>query len=193
MEASQAPNMVDTNVVWNTGGNGIYQHDCDELIIAHNLVGRSADAAVRMQICRGRNVLGRLSTAKRNRILNNVFVDNVRPLAVSDPDNTSDYNLFGGGGGPFELAAWQESHGWDKHSVTMRIDARLDPKTLELTWRPAETAGPTCPPVPGITHDFFGRARAGDRSSPGPFAKSAEGERSVLPLNRGWLPRSAAE
>ena len=82
MDASQKPNLVDTNFVWGTHGNGIYQHDCDELIIAHNFVGKSADAAVRMQICQGRIVKGRLSTAKRNKILNNIFFDNVQQLAI---------------------------------------------------------------------------------------------------------------
>ena len=37
MEASQEPNLVDNNIVWGTRGNGIYQHDCDELIIALNI------------------------------------------------------------------------------------------------------------------------------------------------------------
>ena len=94
MEASQKPNLVDTNFVWGSHGNGIYLHDCDELIIAHNFVGKSADAAVRMQICQGRMVNGRLTTARRNKILNNVFFDNKRPLAISDRDNTADYNVF---------------------------------------------------------------------------------------------------
>ena len=57
MEASQAPNMVDTNFVWATRGNGIYQHDCDELIIAHNFVGQSGREALRMKTCKDRIVL----------------------------------------------------------------------------------------------------------------------------------------
>ena len=118
MEASQKPNMVDTNFVWGTRGSGIYQHDCDELIIAQNFVGKSADAAVRMQICQGRMVNGRFSTARRNKILNNVFFDNALPLAISDPDNASDNNVFAPAPGtPFDLARWQAATGWDKHSL----------------------------------------------------------------------------
>ena len=49
IEASFEPNLIDGNVVWGTRGNGIYQHDCDELVIAHNLVANSSNAGVRMQ------------------------------------------------------------------------------------------------------------------------------------------------
>ncbi|OHB82614.1 MAG: hypothetical protein A2V98_15575 [Planctomycetes bacterium RBG_16_64_12] len=168
MEASQAPNMVDTNFVWGTQGNGIYQHDCDELVIAHNFVGQSSEDALRMQICQGREVLGRLSTARRNRILNNLFVAGDSMLFISDPDNVSDHNVFALGRKPFDLAEWQNSHGWDKNSLVADVQAAFDPDTLELTW---STRGevPECPPVDGITHDFFGRPRAAGPVLPGPF------------------------
>lgn len=61
-------------------------------------------AAVRMQVCQGREVLGRPSTAKRNKILGNLFVDHPRPLAISDAENTCDYNLFGASDALFDLA-----------------------------------------------------------------------------------------
>jgi hypothetical protein len=167
MEASQAPNLVDNNVVWATRGNGIYQHDCDELVIAHNLVAGSTDAAVRMQICRGRMVGGRLSTAKRNKIVGNVFVDHARPLAISDPENSSDYNVFDASR-PFDLAKWQSAHGWDRHSAATKLTVRLDEKTLTLSCA-LEGRLPTCPIVPGVGLDFFGTPRAKAGTVPGPF------------------------
>jgi len=169
MEASQAPNLVDTNLVLFTRGNGIYQHDCDELVIAQNLVVASTDAAVRMRICQGRKVQGRLTTARRNKILNNLFVDHARPLAISDPDNVSDFNIFVNRDAPFDLGKWQEAHDWDRHSRTAALQVQFDPATLELTWT-AEGELPRVPRVDRITHDFWRTPRTGEATAPGPFA-----------------------
>ena len=170
MEASQKPNLVDTNFVWGTRGSGIYQHDCDELIIAHNFVGQSTDAAVRMQICEGRMVNGRLSTAKRNKILNNIFFDNALQLAISDPDNLSDSNVFAPAPEkPFDLAKWQETTGWDKHSLATILQIELTPATLELRWA-GQAELPAFPGVPGVAHDFWRRPLGKEKVAPGPFA-----------------------
>jgi alpha-N-arabinofuranosidase len=168
MEASQVPNLVDHNVVWDTTGSGIYQHDCDELTIVHNLVGRSSDAGVRMQICQNRMVGGRLSTAKRNKILGNILVDNGSPLAISDPENTSDWNVFGRSRKPFDLAQWRKTRGWDEHSVAAAIEATLDPESLELAWF-VRGKVPACPRIDAITHDFFNQPRLGETTAPGPL------------------------
>lgn len=61
----RAPNLVDHSFVWETEGIGIYQHDCDELAVAHNLVGRSTKEAIKMRVNKGPNVGGRLASAKR--------------------------------------------------------------------------------------------------------------------------------
>ncbi len=170
MEASQKPNLVDTNFVWGTRGNGIYQHDCDELIIAHNFVGRSSDAAVHMRICPGRIVNGRPTTARRNKILNNIFFDNVIPLAISDPDNLCDNNVFAAAPGrPFDLAKWQETTGWDKHSLATTLQIELTPAILELRWA-AKVELPAFPRVPGVALDFWRRPLGDGKVAPGPFA-----------------------
>jgi alpha-N-arabinofuranosidase len=187
MEASQAPNLVDTNFVWGTQGTGIYQHDCDELTVAHNLVGRSTGAGVRMQVCQGRIVAGRLSTARRNKILNNVLIDNGVPLAVSDPDNVIDYNLFAAGmkqplqAKPFDLAAWQKAHGWDEHSLVARVRAELNPGTLEFTWS-AESPIPAVPRLDRVRGDFWRRPFAAATVPPGPFGAVP---REPMPIELG--------
>ncbi|MBN2292489.1 MAG: right-handed parallel beta-helix repeat-containing protein, partial [Pirellulales bacterium] len=168
MEASQAPNMVDTNIVWATRGNGIYQHDCDELIIAHNFVGQSTQNALLMRVCKDRIVLGRPTTAKRNKILNNIFLGDAM-LSISDPDNMSDHNVFVTPNRPFDLAAWRAKHGWDRNSVAATVRATFNTKTLEFTWSAAEPI-PECPAVDGITHDFFDRLRQAGTVMPGPFS-----------------------
>ncbi len=169
MEASQQPNLVDHNLVWGTRGNGIYQHDCDELTIAHNLVAHSRDAAVRMQVCQGRTVLGRPTTARRNKILNNVFLNHARPLAISDPDNVSDCNVFAGPDKGFDLVAWQAKTGWDKRSVRAALEATLDPATLAISVRSLEPL-PLFPRLPLLNCDFLGRPADASQAPPGPFA-----------------------
>jgi hypothetical protein len=189
MEASQVPNLVDHNVVWGTKGNGIYQHDCDELVIAHNLVGHSSDAGVRMQVCQGRIVGERVSTAKRNKILNNILVANGRPLAISDAENTIDYNLFAPGREAFDLAAWRQKHRWDRHSVSAEIAVALDPETLELNLS-ARSPLPKCPQVAHLAFDFFGKPRLGEDVLPGPFAElPPAGIRLLMPPREGPAER----
>jgi hypothetical protein len=168
MEASQRPNLVDNNFVWGTRGSGIYQHDCDELTIAHNLVGASSDAPVRMQICPGRMVGGRLTTAKRNRVLNNLFIDNARLPAISDPDNLCDWNALAGSKQVSGLEAWRQGKGWDKHSVVLRLSPAFNPANLRFTW-PAGEALPEVPGIAGVGFDLLGRAWLNDKARPGPF------------------------
>jgi len=170
MEASQVPNLVDHNFLWGSTASGIYQHDCDELVVAHNFVAQSADAGVRMQICRGRIVGGRLSTAKRNKILGNILVENGSPLAISDAENTSDYNVFGPGRRPFDLARWQTERGWDQHSVAADVHAEFDPETLQLTWWIAGRVPQSARLAP-MTNDFLGRPYVGATIPPGPFGE----------------------
>ena len=75
MEASQKPNMVDTNVVWGTRGNGIYQHDCDELHRRPQLRRQERRAAPYADLPRPNRQWPFLDR-RRNKILNNVFFDN---------------------------------------------------------------------------------------------------------------------
>jgi alpha-L-arabinofuranosidase len=173
MEASQQPNLVDDNFVWGTRGAGIYQHDCDELVIAHNLVGASTEAPVRMQVCLGRKVGGRLTTARRNRVVNNIFVNNGSLPAILDPDNVCDWNLLAGSNQTAGLEAWRESKGWDKHSLVLDLRPDFDPATLRFAWKAALPL-PTVPAAGRCSFDLLGRPRDGAEVQPGPFASGPE-------------------
>ncbi len=171
MEASQRPNLVDRNIVWGSSGHGIYQHDCDQLVIAHNLVVDSRQAGVCMRICQGRIVGGRPVTAKRNRILGNVLVNAAPMLSVSDPENESDYNVFAPGPNrPFDLAAWQTAREWDEHTRTVIVGLSLDPERLLLTWS-SVASWPEVPRIEAITHDFLGRPLSSNTAVAGPFGQ----------------------
>jgi hypothetical protein len=169
MEASQQPNLVDHNIVIGSTGNGIYQHDCDHLVIAHNLIAHCGDAGIRMRICEGRKVGGRLTTAKHNTILGNIVVDVTSMLAISDRENRCDHNVFVPGRAAFDLQEWQQSTGWDEHSAVAEVQLDFDPEAPELVLRPAD-AIPPVPRLGAITHDFLARKRQGETTPAGPFA-----------------------
>ena len=176
MEASQVPNLVDRNFVWGTTGNGIYQHDCDELTIAQNFVGRSSDAGIRMQVCQGRIVGDRVSTARQQDRRQHPR----RQRAAAGhlrPGQRLDDNLFSSSRKPFDLAAWQKKHGWDKHSVKIELEAAFDSRTLELTWKGSGRV-PDCPRPAAITSDFRDHPFS-DRWSSCPFATVPSGRTTI--------------
>ncbi|MBE0535099.1 MAG: right-handed parallel beta-helix repeat-containing protein, partial [Phycisphaerae bacterium] len=152
MEASQVPNLVDNNIVINTTGSAIYQHDCDELTIAHNLIIDCTKHAVEMRICQGRMVNGRLSTCKRNTVVNNLFIRAARGTWFLDDDNSADRNIFAECGPEFDFAAWK-AKGFAANSRTAKIAAAFDPATQTLTWSTPDTL-PNVPAAPACTHDY---------------------------------------
>ncbi|MHC4110589.1 MAG: right-handed parallel beta-helix repeat-containing protein [Planctomycetota bacterium] len=168
IEASQVPNIVDRNFVWNVKGSGIYQHDCDELTVAHNFVAECTKEAVEMRICQGRMVGGRLSTCKRNRVLNNIFVKARRGVSFIDDDNLSNCNIFVDCGGPFDFNAWQKK-GFGPNSKRAKINASFNQQTLGFTWSTEETLS-EFRKLEICTHDFFGSAWKGKKAPAGPFS-----------------------
>jgi hypothetical protein len=171
MEASQKTNLVDHNIVWGVHGDqgvGIYQHDCDELIIAHNLIGACTHEAVKMRANENRRVLGRYATALRNKILNNIFVGNGRTLSIYYSDNACDYNVFGQVPDSFSLDDWRQANTWDNNSSIIDMQAQFDPINLLLEW----SVNQSVPDVPGLDvcrTDFYGHPRDKKTTSPGPF------------------------
>jgi hypothetical protein len=137
-------------------------------------------AGIRMNVNKSRMVLGRLATAKRNRILNNVLVRSGQPLAIADPDNVCDYNLVAKSDPPFDLAAWQAKTGWDKHSVVVELEAAFDVPTRQVTWRSLD-ALPCFPRVERVDWDLAGRRLEGPQVLPGPFVKEPAVPTLLLP------------
>ena len=167
IEASQVPNIVDRNFIWNVTGSGIYQHDCDELTVAHNFVANCTKQGVEMRICEGRMVNGRLSTCKRNRVLNNILVGSPDGVWFIDDDNISDRNIFVDCGPPFDFAAWQKK-GFDKNGLAAKINVALDVKKLAFTWSTAEKL-PMFERLEPCGYDFFDSPCKTDKVPAGPF------------------------
>ncbi|HSA95142.1 MAG TPA: right-handed parallel beta-helix repeat-containing protein [Acidobacteriota bacterium] len=206
LEASHDPNMIDNNLIWKAtegagggsynmpghGGWGITVDGSDETVIAHNLVGLTQDAAIKFRAIESRIVSGRGGTARRNKVLNNIFYRCGKAIDLANTDNTVDGNLYtkdwGGtrdetqsvGRGlnwvpdagttlRLDLDAWRKFFGFDKAgaSADMTIDVDLD--ALTMTWSVAG-AVPQVATGKAFLTDLVGED-AGAARKPGPLAR----------------------
>ena len=185
------------------GGHGIYTHDTDRLIVAHNLVFDCEGSGIHVSLGQpGRvAIVGRGAICRDNRVLNNVVLNCGRYVHFGRPHNQADGNLYVGRvsayvsrfqiGEPLEnldWSAWQEFHGFDRGG--QRVDAAspvfevLDDDRLRVKL-PAEL--PTVPALP-----FYLDAQEADaepqRVLPGPFDSA---ERWAQPIDLDPRQRAA--
>ena len=205
LEASQFPNMIDNNIIWKAtegagggsynmpghGGWGITVDGSDETVLAHNLIGLTQDAAIKFRNIDSRIVGTRGGTARRNKVLANIFFRCGKAIDFSNQDNTADGNLYtrdwGGVSGEeqsvgrglnwipdagailrLDLDAWRKYFGFDKNGAyaDMAIDVDLD--GLTMTWSAAgEVPRLEAPEL--LRRDLLGRD-AGASREPGPLA-----------------------
>jgi hypothetical protein len=161
VELTQDPDMVDNNIVWDTEGNGIYEHDTGNQIFAHNLVGRSSGAAFCL---RGKETDRRLRGAEMvyggHQVLNNLLYQNAKTNVFGDRPPVFDGNLDRG------------------------FTAALDARTLTLTLGHTGKL-PSLKPVPDVARDFFEKKRRA--IVPGPFSRMPK-RPAVLSLWRSTNP-----
>jgi hypothetical protein len=191
MEVNLQQNQIDDNIIWDvrnaepgTGGqrgcagSGIFVNASDKVAIAQNLIGRCDNSGIFMIVRPDRAGTG---TASENKVFNNIFTKCDRSAIVFlNPNNQSDGNLFAdmpyqflgfftGDSKKFmTLAAWRETHGWDKNSAVVEMQIDLDPESLELTILSKDPI-PQFSTFNQIESDMFGKA-SGDRRYPGPLA-----------------------
>ena len=149
VEASYQPNLVDQNILWNTDGHGIYEHDSTGQVFAHNLIAHSSKCGLHLHgKITDRRVDGREMVYGRHTVRNNVLIGNAQPSQfLGEPSDVAD-------------------------NVQEGATARLDLQRMTLTWS-TPAAGTSCKPVTGIAHDLLGRAREGHKTCAGPFARPA--------------------
>jgi hypothetical protein len=184
-EGSQYHNMVDHNVIWNCKTYGVYQHDCDRLVVANNLIGECAKEPIRMQGGGGKRIIGgRVTTCKRNRVVGNIFYAAKGQPFFKDKENVSDFNLFVDppGAEPFDLAKWQSKMGWDTHSSRVVATIKLDRTSWTLHQNPVARC-PLVPRQPPVAVDFFDTPTLGKTIPLGPFAES--NNKPIIRLRRG--------
>ncbi len=163
VEASQTPNLVDHNVIWNIDGQGVRVADSDNVIIAYNLFGHVSEELVVARVATDRTSNGRKLTSTGNRILNNLVVDQGKPIDSGDPSNLADYNIYVSAQTPLKPV---KDAG--EHSTSIRADVQFDPIRMKLTWKSPDPI----PAVPGVKYceeDFFHRKRTTENNIAGPF------------------------
>ncbi len=165
-EASNVLNLIDHNVIYNVEqGNGVYQRDCDGLLIAHNLIRNCANAGVCIRKTPSRD---RVGICTNNLILNNVIAECGVAFDFDVMDNVSDYNILSRLSDGFDFSAWQES-GLDEHSATVELDLTIDPADPSLVWSSKADAVPMVSREKQLSLDYFGRPYPGDDITAGPF------------------------
>jgi hypothetical protein len=147
LEASTRLNLVDQNIIWDTRGNGIYEHDGRGQVFAHNLIGKCTGAGIRSAgKVTDRKVHGEPIVGGAHRILNNILVDNTKPVDTRGPASEIEGNL------------------------SDQAVLALDPATRVLTWSVKVSVAPGFR-LETITHDFSGASRTGQAILPGPFIR----------------------
>ncbi len=204
LEASQFPNMIDDNIIWKAtegagggsynmpghGGWGITVDGSDETVLAHNLIGLTQDAAIKFRNIESRVVGSRGGTARRNKVLNNIFYRCGKAIDFSNADNTADGNLYtrdwGGardeeqsvGRGlnwipdagailRLDLDAWRKYFGFDKNGGYADLSIDVDLDALTMTWSVAGDV-PRLPAAKPFQRDLLDRT-SGALREPGPL------------------------
>jgi len=147
IEASQKPNMIDRNVIWDTHGAGIYEHDCCGQIFAHNFIAKATGPALRLRgKVTDRKVDGQPILSGQHVAINNILFENQQTIESRHEQKDLSGNLSEG------------------------IVAAFDRETLTLTWHITADL-PECHPLKPITRDFFGKPWPSGALPPGPFSK----------------------
>jgi hypothetical protein len=197
LEASHDTDMLDHNVIWKAtegkggtephnlgplGGWGITLEGTDHAVIAHNLIGYTQDAAIEFRATEDRIVETRGGTARRNKVLNNIFYHCGKGIDFANTDNTADGNLYlrdwaagrglnwiSGSGKPsiLDLPAWQEFFGFDRNGAYANMSIDVDLDALTMTWS-FQSATPDVSTEKHFDRDFLGQP-AGEKRKPGPL------------------------
>jgi len=170
LEASQTPNLIDNNIIWNIDGNGIYGNDTDFLMVYHNLVANTTGHVVHAVVATQRKLNNRWLTATKNKVYNNIFINGGKPIAFSSDDNEADHNLYVTTREPqqIDLEKWQKS-GKDLNSNAIRSFVKFNWESKYLVWRTTENIEEV-PVLPEINSDYFNKKRGDIKSIPGPFS-----------------------
>ncbi len=171
VEASQTPNLVDNNFLWNIDGHGIYGNDSDYTMIYHNLIANTSGPVVHAEVATKRKLNDRWLTANHNKVMNNIFINAGAPIQLSGEDNQADYNLYVMTQEPqqLNLEDWRKS-GFGQHSQTINSMAQFAPEIMYFHWK-AQKSLSQVPSLPEVTTDFYNNQRQGKTTIPGPFIK----------------------
>lgn len=120
------------------GGHGVYSHDSDRLIVAHNLIYDCQGTAAHIGLGQTDRIaiVGRGAVCRDNRVLNNVVINCGKGVHFGRPHNTAEGNVYLNLtdksvfqiGEPLEnmdWTGWQEFLGFDRHGDNIQSDQQL--------------------------------------------------------------------
>ena len=191
MEVNLQQDQIDNNIIWDVrnaepgtpgqrgcAGSGIFINASNKVIIAQNLIGRCDNAGVWAITRPDRAGTG---TATDNVISNNIFTKcDKAGIVFLNTQNQADGNLYASMPNEFQgfftgdskqwltLAAWRDTHGWDKNGAVAEMQIDFDPDTLTLTIN-SKQPFPKVTAVNHIDDDLFGKV-TGETRFPGPLA-----------------------
>ena len=178
LEINYGPNLIDNNILLNSGGNGFYEHDAERIFLLQNLIANGDGAGVMIR----NGDQNRVNPVLENehRVFGNIITGFPRYIQFPNRTNHSDMNLFGERhdrfreafkadatwgkeGTVMDLAQWREI-GEDQNSRVARLnvffnadDLTLRIEAVGLEKLPAfDRFTETVPPVTTVT-DFLGR------------------------------------
>lgn len=163
IEASQIPNLIDNNIIWDVNGEGVRLADTDNTVVAHNLLVNVTEGQVVARVATDRSLGGRKLTSTRNQVLNNIFVNQGKPVIFMDLSNIADYNMY-------ITTVEGKSVMKDKgaNSKVIQGNITLDEDNLFLIWETFSVL-PSVPVIKNCELDFFNNSRTSDLNIPGPF------------------------
>ena len=164
VEASQHPNLVDRNVIWNIDGQGVRAADTDNLVVVHNLLGRITEEPVYAEVATDRSLNGRKLTSTGNTVTHNIFIDVQKPIVFGDPSNVADYNVYVST--PNAVRAAVQDHG--PHTSAIEGEVEFTACELLLKSNTAQSLSYVTL-LKGADQDLFGGQCSSEFNRPGPF------------------------
>ena len=178
IEAAQARNLVDNNVMWNIDGEGVRLADSDDIVVAHNLFAHVSEEQIFAKVATDRDLNDRKLTSTGNQIVNNIFVDPGKPIASGDASNFADNNIY-----VSTLTGITAARDAGPHSLATFGRPNFNKQKLSLSWS-SNSHLPNVPLVNGCDRDFFGHLRTPAHNIPGPFLNlNAQGIQNLMREN----------
>ena len=111
VELSAAPNLVISNVIWQTDGSGFYEHDSKNQIIRDNFIGHCTGPGI--------NLFGKVTDRPKqgvghHEVHGNIIYATAEPIKARAPDNVIEAN------------------------VTNVESASFDPRDGSVTWKASD-------------------------------------------------------
>lgn len=164
-----------------TGGHGIYQHDSDRLLIAHNLIADCDGAACHLRLGQVDRVAeGHGATCRDHRVVNNAIVNCGLGVEFGRPNNHADGNLYANLSEEscfrihepkeyLDLATWREFHGHDRSGMEAEAEVNWDAEALKASLRAKDVSRVAA--VVESMCDYGSAVREPGEVFPGPFTR----------------------